>query len=394
MIVVAELVCLFRHQVSRPLAGVSPRLLLVSLFVVLWCTSCTGLDAGSPENGPRPIVAVGDVHGDYDNFLRVLQQAGVIDQRGNWAAGNTQLVQLGDVPDRGPDTHRVIELLQRLEDQAGRQGGAVHVLIGNHEAMNMLGDLRYVHPGEYAALASDNADQLRQRYFELVVQRRRQQDPEFEATAEYRRQWEQRFPPGYVEHRLTWAPDGDYGSWVLEHDAVLKLGRTLFVHGGIGPDVLGRSIEELNSGIREELSLGEAGPPLEDGLATSVGGPLWYRGLAMNEEAAESDHLEAVLAFYGVDRVVIGHTPLLGVILPRFDGRVLVIDSGISSYYGGHLASLRIEGEQLFSIQRGERLRIPVGDQELIPYFEQLVTLKPDHQALEAYLMQLQDRRP
>ena len=64
------------------------------------------------------IVAVGDIHGDYDNFLKVLQGADIVNRRGNWIAGETHLVQLGDVPDRGPDTSNVIALLKKLEKQA------------------------------------------------------------------------------------------------------------------------------------------------------------------------------------------------------------------------------------------------------------------------------------
>ena len=48
------------------------------------------------------IVAIGDIHGDYDNFLKLLKEANVVNRRGNWIAGETHLVQLGDVPDRGP----------------------------------------------------------------------------------------------------------------------------------------------------------------------------------------------------------------------------------------------------------------------------------------------------
>ena len=68
-----------------------------------------------------------------------------------WSGGATHLVQLGDVPDRAPDTRKILDLLMRLEPQARRAGGYVHALIGNHEAMNVYGDLRYVSEGEIAA---------------------------------------------------------------------------------------------------------------------------------------------------------------------------------------------------------------------------------------------------
>ena len=48
----------------------------------------------------RRIVAVGDLHGDYGNALKVLQMAGVVDIEGNWAGGADLFVQTGDIIDR------------------------------------------------------------------------------------------------------------------------------------------------------------------------------------------------------------------------------------------------------------------------------------------------------
>src|SRR5207248_1697127 len=103
--------------------------------------------------GVERIVAVGDVHGDYEQFTGVLASAGLIDGHGDWTGGKTHLVQNGDIVDRGPDSRAVMDLLMKLEKQAAAAGGAVHALIGNHEAMNVYGDLRYVSPGEFASYA-------------------------------------------------------------------------------------------------------------------------------------------------------------------------------------------------------------------------------------------------
>jgi hypothetical protein len=125
---------------------------IISLLII----ACLApfLYAQSEFSGVERIVAVGDVHGDYDEFVRVLREAELINRRRNWIAGETHFVQVGDLPDRGPDTDKIIELMKKLEQQAEEEGGKVHALIGNHEAMNMLGDLRYVDPGEYAAFRS------------------------------------------------------------------------------------------------------------------------------------------------------------------------------------------------------------------------------------------------
>jgi len=360
-----------------------------TLLLIVWLLAASTLAAQHAWEGVGKIVAVGDVHGDYDNLVQVLRQAGIINRRGNWIADDTHLVQLGDLPDRGPDTDKAIELLMKLERQASRRGGMVHVLIGNHEAMNMLGDLRYVHPGEYEAFVTRDSERLRDHYFELVVQQRNAANSEFEADEEFVALFNQQVPLGYVEHRVAWAPEGEFGSWVLGHNAVIKVNDTLFLHGGLGPDVLGMTLEQINAGVLDELRLGEAGQIGEPGLATTEGGPLWYRGLASGDEAVEIEHLDAVLNFYDVKRIVIGHTPGLATIVPRFGAKVLVIDSGLSGYYGGHLASLTIEGDQLTNIQRGETLEIPQGAADLLPYFESVLALEPDQPALIQHISTL-----
>lgn len=100
----------------------------------------------------------------------------------------------------------------------------------------------------------------------------------------------------------------------------------------------------------------------EPGLSDADDGPLWCRGLAQNDAATELAHVDALLGFYDVDHIVIGHTPGAGVILPRFAGKVLVVDTGLSTYYGAHSASLLIEGDEMVAQQDGERYSIPQGE--------------------------------
>ena len=64
----------------------------------------------------------------------------------HWAAGRAHVVSLGDLLDRGADSRKVMDLLMRLQGEAAAAGGQLHVVLGNHEAMNLLGDLRYVVP--------------------------------------------------------------------------------------------------------------------------------------------------------------------------------------------------------------------------------------------------------
>ena len=114
----------------------------------------------------------------------------------------------------------------------------MHALIGNHEAMNIAGDLRYVHAGEYKAFVDRKSRRRRDAFYQNTIKYLEntlepESLPVFDEN--YKADWFARYPLGYVEHRLAWAPDGKYGKWVRGHNAVVKINGTLFVHGGISP---------------------------------------------------------------------------------------------------------------------------------------------------------------
>src|SRR5262245_61321558 len=108
------------------------------------------------------IVAMGDIHGDLNAFDRGLHAAGLTDEHGRWVGGRTVLVQTGDYMDRGPDVRGVLDRLMSLETEAAAAGGRVVVLLGNHEVMNLLGELRDVRPSTYKAFADDRSEQRRE----------------------------------------------------------------------------------------------------------------------------------------------------------------------------------------------------------------------------------------
>lgn len=117
---------------------------------------------------PARVVAVGDVHGDYDAFVAILQEAGLIDTQLRWAGKNATLVQTGDFLDRGAKCREVMDLLMALEKQAPKQGGRVITLLGNHEVMNIMGDLRYAAP-MYASFADKDSEKRRKAAYDAYV---------------------------------------------------------------------------------------------------------------------------------------------------------------------------------------------------------------------------------
>lgn len=347
------------------------------LSLVTWPHAAVGQ---AEFTGVSRIVAVGDVHGDYQQFVTILRQAGVIDGRARWVGGTTHLVQVGDVLDRGPDSRKVMELLMALAPQARAAGGDVHALVGNHEAMNVLGDLRYVHPGEYAAFRSGRSRQLQRRAWEVLADTARREDKA------YKDQWFDQHPLGWVEQRMAFEGNGRYATWIRGNPAVVKVNDYLFVHGGIGPGYVDSTIAALNAGVREALR-GDASPP-EGNIAEDPEGPLWYRGLATGDETLLAAHVDRVLARFGVRHVVIGHTVTPGTIMPRFGGKVIMIDVGLSAVYGAEQAALVVEGDAVFTLHRGKRLALPLGG-DVLAYLEAAAALDPARSRLRQYVEQL-----
>jgi len=355
----------------------------VSLLLALSLCGILPLFAQDEFPAAARIVAVGDVHGDYDQFTTVLRDAGVIDKKRKWIAGKTHLVQTGDLVDRGPDSRKVMDLLMRLEGQALKAGGRVHVLLGNHEAMNLFGDLRYVSEGEYEAFRTPQSEEVRDAYFEKYVLTAREGN-EAADEKQLRTKWYAEHPLGWVEHRFAFGPNGPYGKWLRQKNAVIKIADVLFLHGGISPKYSTWSIRQLNERIRTEL---EDFTLLENGVVTDSAGPLWYRGLAEATETDAADAVNDLLARFQVKHVVIGHTPTRGAVLPRFGGKVILIDVGLSEYYGGPPACLIIDKTRFQALHRGARLDLPLGtDTDWSAYLKAAAALDPQPSPLESLI--------
>ena len=362
----------------------------ICLIVLVTLTSVSGKTIQAEFAQVDRIVVVGDIHGDMEQAIAVLQSANLIDSRKRWIGEGTHLVQMGDIPDRGPDTKDILKYFQRLTKEAAKAGGQVHMLIGNHDAMNMQGDLRYVHEGEYKAFASRDSRRRLDILYEDTVSQIKKPKPESEwptFNRAHKQAWLKDKPLGYVEHRLEWLPDGDFGKWTLSNNAVLKIGDSLFVHAGIGPADVNLSIEEINTQVRDTL---ENMDFRRETIVRRENGPLWYRGLAQNPERAEEPHVNQVLEAHGVSRIIIGHTPTPGVIVPRFDGKVILADVGLSEHYGANLACLEIKDGKTFAIHRGKRIELPMSNNEdFVRYLEQIVPLEKGNQHIQVWLDRL-----
>lgn len=339
------------------------------------------------------IVAIGDLHGDFANYMRTLQAARLVDARGQWSGGETHLVQLGDIPDRGADTRKIIAHLGKLADQARRKGGRVHTLLGNHEAMNTYGDLRYVSAGEFAAFAGRDSPQWRDRYYENVLADMKSRAPERFASlpGDFRETWNANHPLGWVEHQRgwnpKWNPQGEYFAWAMQDKVAVQINGLIFLHGGISAAYCRNSLASLTEKAREALRRSDPATP---SILTDENGPLWYRGLAGVEPVAAAETVDAILEQHGAGHIVIAHTPTQGAIWPSYSGRVIQVDTGLSAAYGGHVAYLEVTADGMRAGYPSGKIDLPSDDAGRLGYLRQVIALQPENSGLEAQLSALE----
>ncbi len=361
--------------------------------VALSLLSATAQGRGAPHewNGVKRVVAVGDVHGAYENFVAVLEGADLVDERLQWIGGKAHLVQTGDVLDRGPDSRKVMDLLMELEVQAEKAGGRVHALIGNHEAMNVAGFLDYVSPREFHSYTDSRSLERREQAFRQNYRRLRQESSETgtkpppEEVA--RREFESRIPLGYVEHRIAFSPRGRYGRWILSHNVAVRIDGVVFSHGDWSEAFSAAGIAEVNRRVRTELS-GEAS--LADGFTFHPESPLQYRGisklpLGSASQAFQRETVDRILANLGARLMVVGHTVTRGVIEARFGGRHISIDTGMLELYdGGRRTALEIEEGRLRALHPKGEVEVPedLDERTLSRYLAAVAEVDPENRSV------------
>ncbi len=253
---------------------------------------------------PERLVAIGDLHGDFSATKMAFRLAGAIGEDGHWNGGKLVVVQTGDQLDRGDGEREILDFLDRLTEEAQRAGGAVHVLNGNHETMNVLGDFRYVTPKGFRA-------------FDDVTPK--------SPLAE-------RFPSDWQARAGAFLPRGRYATFLAERDVIAVVGDTVFAHGGVRPPHVDHGIGRLNAETRAFMR-GELSQPPR--LVVDPEGPLWTRVYGEEQlDATACAVLARALEKLNVKRMVVGHTVQQGGASSACDERVWRIDVGLSHYYG------------------------------------------------------------
>jgi hypothetical protein len=243
------------------------------------------------------VAAIGDLHGDLKATLAALGAVGAIDERGAWVGGDLIVVQTGDQLDRGDDEPEISALLERLGREARAAGGDVIALLGNHELMNVAGDLRYVTADGFADYGGEAG-------------RRRA------------------FAPGSAEARR-----------LADFPLVAIVDDTLFAHAGVSPNDVKAGLATLLAETAGWLRGERETPPR---VLRDPEGPVWTRRYGRAPTPDDCKAAAEVLSALGVARMVVGHSPQPGV-NAACDGAVWRIDVGLARHYGGPIEALLIE---------------------------------------------------
>jgi hypothetical protein len=266
----------------------------VKALVAVALLSAVVISTGT--SGHRRIVAIGDVHGDVEQLVAVLQMSEVVNASGHWVGGITTLVQVGDLLDRGPKDKTVLDFFMMLRDEAQVAGGHVVNLIGNHEVLNLQGAFHYAHPDSHEEFG------------------------------------------GKHNRKRSLKAEGKYGDFLRSFSLVHVEGRTLFVHAGVSPSYAHHGVAGLNRLAADAMRSDQF-----DAKVFGVHGPIWTRALIMDAMNLRCSGVEESLRVLDLDRMVVGHTPQRsGVIESYCDDKLIAIDVGISKWMYGHLAALEI----------------------------------------------------
>ena len=264
-------------------------------------------------------LAVSDIHGQYDLFVSLLQAHGVIDTSNNWTFADSHLVINGDILDRGEGTTEALWLVFRLQQQAEEQGGMVHYNMGNHELMVLSGDIRYIHRKHEAI-----GELLNEKYDEQFSQ------------------------------------NTFFGRWMRQRTALISINDVGFVHGGISPDLArsGLRPNDINALFADSI-LNQPKDVYNQSerlsFLTTTQGPVWYRGFLNDEQLTDTD-LDSLVNWWGVKRIVVGHTTQREV-RALFGGRAIAIDAGMKDGRTGQVLIFD-QGELFRGMLDGSRQRL------------------------------------
>lgn len=248
----------------------------------------------STYNNVKKIIALSDIHGQYDLTIELLKNNKVIDKELNWNFGKGHLVIAGDIFDRGDKVNEVLWLVYKLEIQAKSDGGRVHFVLGNHEFMVLQKDLRYIHKKyiESSKLIGLEYDQL------------------------------------YSDKTIL-------GRWLRSKPSIIKINNNVFTHGGVSEEFLinrGVDFEKINLMMRYYIDtpLEQMNSSIYD-LYNGEKSLIWYRDYfkEYGEDLTDAD-ISKILKMLNTKHIVVGHCSYDQVV-QLYNNKIFGVDSSIKN---------------------------------------------------------------
>ncbi len=296
---------------------------LLNLVAIAVLMGCTGVRTHSPE---QRTVVIGDIHADIGAARSAFQLAGATNERDEWIGGDLVVVQLGDIIGRSYEDRGALDFILEVRQKAEEGGGRVYTLIGNHEVFGARLELRWVADEAYAAFSDiPNLDLGNARLAEL---------PEYQRA-----------------RGAALMPGGYYARKLAEFPSVLRLGQTIYVHGGVTPHWAKYGIDRIN----EEVSQWFAGH-VDEPISAQGMDPGNYDDSVMmsrhfSEDVDENDcaMLEESLKLLDATRMIVAHS-VHDSITARCEDKVWAVDVGMSRYYGGEVQVLEVIDDEILQI--------------------------------------------
>jgi hypothetical protein len=273
---------------------------------------------------PR-VVAIGDLHADIGSTRAAFRLAGATNANGTWIGGGLTVVQLGDMIGRSDDERQVLDFLFNVRGQAQAAGGAVHLLIGNHEVMGARVDNQAVglnpFPGYEDLVGLDLAD------------------PRLGYLA-----------AAHKKRGAALMAGGPYAKRFATLPTVIKLGETVFVHGGVVPRWARYGIDKINAEVSHWL-FGDTPEPASSLGVDDGDCVMWTRQFSSAVDPADCATLSESLALLGAKRMIVAHT-VQAAITGYCDNKVWAVDVGMSRHYGGPIQVLEIVNDETLTVLR------------------------------------------
>jgi len=263
----------------------------------------------------KKIAAISDIHGQYDLAVTLLKNNNIIDEDLNWKFGKGHFVIAGDIFDRGDKVHETFLLVYKLEQQAKKQGGRVHFLLGNHEYMVLHNDLRYIH----------------RKYKETTKLLR-------------------------IGYDKLYGKNTVLGRWLRSKATIIKINKDYFVHGGVSKDFIEKTgfssetIHNINSKMRTSLERTKKEMKSTDFYTTYYRskGLIWYRGYF--NDNLETKEIKDVLHSLDSKHIIVGHCSNEEVV-QLFNHKIFGVDSSLKNGEYGELLLIKNKKYQRRTLQ-------------------------------------------